>query len=572
MSKWVSLRDNWTLQDVQAGLNVIIAFLCAGAIFVLVRYCWLLAARRIASHRDVPAYSLLSLNTIGETLDVIWLLRYDLFSSRYKGLLLQVICVIILTIATLTSGFIARFSTRWGTVIKERNTNGTIAQRFTSNVLYAEVDTNTTLAALKTARFPPNQLLEYLPNPEVQWDYVADQWNSSWSMDCTYNRSTEIPNPRATGNCTDFGTEFPQVYDNYWDWTNPNTSTFYWQTTGWRNTREEWRDWLVFTHGVQYGEYDDANDGYNDLEMRTVTIYMEHIPWNTSLPTECNFGEGPIGRAFYTSCNCKLTRKVAGRSSGDLYYGANPDGSDLLSEVQAYMEHYGNRFRKESSRNRTVSVIEGEELAMFYQAYHITKDTIVSPFVFRKIDNFLRVPQVSIICLIICSIGWGFVIFGIFSYWTFVYRHWHRLDKTPQSKLDWMLSTIRTDTHDKSHDRQRLSLAMASGTNKHETLLMNRMDGDSRRSLKSTHSIVEPIPEIHQGEDGFDTPILGSNYNGPNPVSTWFPQQYERVNSNMPQQSVGRERANSQFASAQQQSPYMSQGGQYDTAYDPGRR
>lgn len=35
MVKWVSLDSSWTLQDVQAGLNVIIAFLCAGSVFVL---------------------------------------------------------------------------------------------------------------------------------------------------------------------------------------------------------------------------------------------------------------------------------------------------------------------------------------------------------------------------------------------------------------------------------------------------------------------------------------------------------------------------------------------------------
>lgn len=134
MTRWVSLKAGWKLQDVQAGLNVCIAFLCAGGIFVLVRYCWLLAARRVARQRDVPAYSLLSLNTIGETIDVIWLLRHDLFARRYHGLLVQVVCVIFLTGATLMSGFIARFSTRYGTTVRQIDVNGTIAQRNTQSI------------------------------------------------------------------------------------------------------------------------------------------------------------------------------------------------------------------------------------------------------------------------------------------------------------------------------------------------------------------------------------------------------------------------------------------------------
>lgn len=243
MLRWVSLDPSWTLQDVQAGLNVVIAFLCAGAIFVLVRYCWLLAARRVAQQRDVPAYSLLSLNTIGETIDVIWLLRRELFTARYKALLIQCIFVVILTVATLLSGFSARFSTRYGVVIQERNVNGTLAERATGNILYAEVDTNLSFTALQQAKFPQTKLLEYLPNLDTTWEYVEDQWNSSWSMECTYNRSTQIANPVSTGNCTDLSTEFPQVNDNYWDWTE--NATWYWQNTGWRSDYSKWRDWII---------------------------------------------------------------------------------------------------------------------------------------------------------------------------------------------------------------------------------------------------------------------------------------------------------------------------------------
>jgi len=213
MVYWISFPPSWKLPDVQAGLNVVITFLCAGCIFVLVRYCWQLAARRVAAQKDVPAYTLLSLNTIGEAVDIIWLLRKDLFATRYHGLLVQCLFVVLLTCATLSSGFIARVSTRYGNIVVQQLTNGTIAERSTGSLLYAEIDTNTTLFNLQRANFTTDQLLDYLPAQDSNWDYIPTQWNNSWAMDCTYAPVTEIAKVRATGNCSEnMWTEIPQSW------------------------------------------------------------------------------------------------------------------------------------------------------------------------------------------------------------------------------------------------------------------------------------------------------------------------------------------------------------------------
>lgn len=579
MVKWVSLDSSWTLQDVQAGLNVIIAFLCAGSIFVLVRYCWLLAARRVAHARDVPAYSLLSLNTVGETIDVIWLLRHDLFTQRYKGLLLQCIFVILVTVATLLSGFIARFSTRYGTTIRTESLNGTIAERSTGTLLYAEVDTNLTFTALQQANFPQNKLLEYVPNDGVKWNYVADQWsNSSWTMDCTYNRSTEIPNPVATGDCTDLRSEFPEVDDNYWDWTANDSYSWNWDNAGWRRPGSDvWNDWIIFTHGVRYLSYDDDLSTQSKMEMRTVTIYLKDAPYNSTLDdTNCNFAPGPIGSAFYTSCSCMLTRNTTGRSKDDLYYGAYPEGSSMDAEVSAYLAHYGNRFRKEASRAQNITVIEGDELAMFYQAFQITKDTITSAYVDRDVDAYVRVPQVSFVTLVVCSIAAFIVLTGLVNYWLFLWRHWRHLERTPQSKLDWMLQTLKRENEDDVDKRRRLSKAMASGAEPSEGVPLNRIVAGDRKSVLSTKSstFLATTPEPQQGDDSFDGPILGSNFTSA-PASTWFPQQqYTPVGQHVRQQSFGRSQSNYDYNPVQplDHSPYMWQGTHHvDTTYDPGR-
>lgn len=582
MTHWVSLKAGWTLQDVQAGLNVVIAFLCAGGIFVLVRYCWLIAARRVAHAKDVHAYQLLSLNTIGETIDVIWLLRYELFARRYHGLLVQVVSVMVLTVAALTSGFIARFSTRYGVVLKDIDANGTIAQRNTQSLPYAEVETNLTLFNLQRARFPQTQLLEYMPDQSKHWVYDPAQWNGSWTMDCQYNKSTPISDPVASNDCTNgLWTQIPWLNDNWSGWDN-NQSYYSYDYTGWRNNETVYRDFLIFTHGLKYTQADAQIQ--SGMRVQTVAVHLQGV--NATTPQGCSFGSGRFTAASYTSMSCKLTRNLTARSNNDLSdWGAAPDFFDVDTQAGAYTQHYANRFRQESSRDAKITIIEGEELAMFYQAYLITKDTSTAPFVLRTISTYVRVPQISLPCLVGCSAAAGIVLFGLFNYWLFLFRHWSRLDKTPQSKLDWMLHTLRKQNEDHTTSRpdmrKRLSSAMASGASTGEAVPLTyvTVDQNDRKSIRSTVSstfTAMPTPELQHRDDGFETSTLGANFSGRSPTATWFPQQYERVSPYVRPGSWSMGGRNRDYNPVQQQSPYMWQGmnvgtHHVDTAYDPGR-
>ncbi|KAK5955696.1 hypothetical protein OHC33_003337 [Knufia fluminis] len=583
MTRWISLKVGWKLQDVQAGLNVCIAFLCAGGIFVLVRYCWLLAARRVTQKREVAAYRLLSLNTIGESIDVIWLLRHELFTRRYHGLLLQVVCVMLLTVATLMSGFIARFSTRYGTVVRDVEVNGTIARRNYGNLPFAEVETNLTMFNLQRAQFPQTQIPEYIPDQSEYWEYSQAQWNSSWAMDCQYNRSTPIPDPVASDDCSNFlWTQTPFVMDNWSGWDFDKDDTYY-HSTWWSND-QVLADWLVFFHGVQYN--DGTDDFWTDLTVQTVAYYFQGS--NATVPDECDIGPGDIAAASYTSMTCRLRRSLGNRPTEDLAeWGAYPDAVDAKIQASAYLQHYANRFRRESSRKVNITIIEGEELAMFYQAYVITKDTSNAPSAHRTISVHVDVAQISLPCLIACTVAAGIVLFGLFNYWIFLFRNWSRLEKTPQSKLDWMLHTLRKESDDRPTSRpdirKRLSSTMASGAMTSEAVPLTKVATDQkgdRISIQSTPSSTfssMPTPELPYGDDGFETPILGANFSpGRAPTNTWFPQQYERVSPYARQNSWNAGSRNGDYNPVQQQSPYnwqsMGVGTHHiDTAYDRGK-
>lgn len=80
---WIYLPASWKLEDVQAALNVIISVLSGLGIFVFARLCWVRAAADIAQDQSIKLSSLTTLNTIGESFDVLQLLRCKILSSTY---------------------------------------------------------------------------------------------------------------------------------------------------------------------------------------------------------------------------------------------------------------------------------------------------------------------------------------------------------------------------------------------------------------------------------------------------------------------------------------------------------
>src|SRR6202000_3342115 len=87
---------------------------------------------------------------------------------------------------------------------------GKLAMRGLGDVEYANVDINMTIARLNAAGFPYDQLLDYLPDLNHNWTFVPDEWNSSWSMQCTQTPKTMLK-AYATNNCTSRWTNVPAL-------------------------------------------------------------------------------------------------------------------------------------------------------------------------------------------------------------------------------------------------------------------------------------------------------------------------------------------------------------------------
>lgn len=515
MLTWVTLPSSWNLQDVQAVLTVIIAAICAGSTFVVVRVFWMNAAYDVVcKSRRIPAHNLLSLNNIGEVTDVFWLLRFEMFSSRYARISIQSVFVILLSVTGLLSGLIARYSTQNEMLSIPRNISGILAERTLQSAI-AGFTVNETFNALKNAKFPPNQLLDFLPDSNSNWDYRSAQWtNSSWSMDCTFTELQEIPNVSVQDCSENISEEVPYLINVLRDWP-ADAQRFYWSGSGYEYNLTQWKDYVLFLHaswGLRYENnsiFDPGDCGCpaSEMSIRSFWFHFEDAPRSDSNDSSCVFTRGSVRKLSFTGASCVLSRVASAIPEDQLfnYPGAAPDVVDDQGVAARYNLQFGTDSIRESIQNVPLTVISGEELALFYQAQMIAKDTELSSrrTAFRTINAFTPVTQISLVCLVFCCIGAFLIILGAVCYYTFIIIHQEKLNRTPQSKLDWMLLLLRACVLDE--DRKVLlsaSYVQESG---------NGLLGTTTHPVNDKGGI-SPTAETEQfSEPQFTNPALPTN-------------------------------------------------------------
>ncbi|KAK5092997.1 hypothetical protein LTR70_000536 [Exophiala xenobiotica] len=486
MPYWVHCPAHWKLQDVQAYLNVVIAFVCAGSIFVLVRFRWQRAAGRVAKGDDVLARHLLSLNTVGEACDAILLLREQLLSRHFWDLLLQSLMILIFTIASLFSGIIARAFSNDGQVDIPQIILGHTSQSRISFLPDAEfMAISNTVDDLNRADFPLDQLLDFVPYRTVPWKYAADQWNSSWSMDCDYLPLTIADNVYATGNCSNGAiSELPWLNEL---WKKEKGGRYSYSRQGNRYNAAGGNDYLFFLHGTDITGKDQATQTATSARILTIAVHMQDIPWNSSTQ-DCSFGVGHVPLVGYTEMTCNLEMKPTVKT--DVVVRARPELYDNTRIASAYKAHYGAILANRSSKSDEYIVIPGTGLARFYQSYHAVKDTWHVPAdkdATQLTNVATTVAQVSVVCIAVCALAGTVILAGLVSYLVFLYRHRNHLDSMPQSKLDWMLWSMRNGGKDSAAmAKQRFVDAVLAGSDRSEHVALTHQSRPAVNRLSSS--------------------------------------------------------------------------------------
>lgn len=439
----ISLPASWRLEDVQAALNVIIAVESTLGIFVFIRTCWLSGARKAAHNKDVPLPSLLSLNTLGEALDVAFLLREQLFSVRNLFILVQCIVVLCLSSTAILSGVISRYSTSRGHIIIQQEVPGLLASRQHNGMGYANVEWNLTYSRLDRAGFPEDQLLDFLPSNEVEWVYRENEFNNSWSFNCRQTPQTFI-DLYVTDNCTGFVYEIPNINQviSFDEWTAGEESGWWRSFGGFYSSPTTEKDILLFIYAYRNGDYTERGDTYRSMNFSLASVHMHNLGRNQNDTEGCFFSEGPVESSSYTRIDCSLEQRD---QVEDPWTVAFPEVYTPESVPAAYRQYYQARFTQESTSDSPISVITPEELIRFYQTYTIVKDLQYRQPVTRTISVNQQVVLLSTAFLAIAVLVALLIILGILNYGIFAVYYRTSMATTPQSKLDWMLQSIEAE-------------------------------------------------------------------------------------------------------------------------------
>ena len=443
-SDWINLSRHWRLQDVQAALNVLITSLGALGVFACARFCWQSSVIQRDRQHNIPISSLLSINTFGEAVDVLWLLKARILHRRHIKILIQACLAIILSVAAVLSGPIARYSTNVARTVVALPVPGLIAYRREDSILNAPVIWNQTMFSVERAGFPYDQLLDYLPDPLIDWTYNPSEWNSTWAMQCNDTNQTSITLEDVGGNCSVTLYELPGLQkiislekysaDNVSDW--------------WGGEYDEsgrYSDILLCLGAAKVIDRDNVTGKAHQMTLDLAAIHMHNLSIQQDSDSSCFFGEGPVGSASYTKTECTLTRRAMDPS---LRYIAFPDTDTPWLVSRALAELYLAQFIQESIRGTNFTVITPNDLKRFYQIWVATKDTQEGYPVTRTISVHVPVVQLSTAFLVICLLVFLLIAVSLGSYILNYLRNRKTFEDVPQSKLEWMLRVVQAAEED----------------------------------------------------------------------------------------------------------------------------
>ncbi|KIW72897.1 hypothetical protein PV04_01058 [Phialophora macrospora] len=455
MVYWATLPRTWELEDVQAVLNVIITTLGGVTIYVFTRSCWLISGRLAAKGNAVPVTSLLSVNTPGEAIDALNLLRSHVL--RHWRILVQCIMVIALSLLTVLSGPIAKYSTQMTLVTIQTEVNGNLALGHNS-MADSQVVWNLTQESLDYAEFPTDQLLDYLPDTTTPWIYRPEEWNNTWSMACDATESTPV-DLTLTENCTSFESKFapslPQIFPQAYF-----GEEFFYNFGDYYVNNTYIQDLLVIMYGANYSDFEESTGTWRTISLSIGALHVHGIPKNDSDWTMCRFGEGEVERASYTRIDCRVKRDRG--TFGNAFFGAYPDTWETGIIPSSFVANFFPQFKQEAIEDMEISPLTPRRLQRFYQVYVISKDTQGKLPVRRPMSVNVVAVQLSTVFIAVVALLTLFNCLAGATYGLSLLYKREALASVPQSKLDWLLQSITSNNPLVRNGAYALPVAMTS--------------------------------------------------------------------------------------------------------------
>jgi energy-converting hydrogenase Eha subunit E len=196
----------------------------------------------------------------------------------------------------------------------------------------------------------------------------------------------------------------------------------------------------MFIVAPLYINYDNNTGITYAMNMSIASIHLHGVQKQTNTSSGCHFGTGIAEHASYTRAECSLNRP---QTVPDENHMAYPGSGDVNSIPTGYTEYFQARFTQESTSDSEITVITPDVLVRFYQAYLIAKDTLYHEPVARVLSVELPNVELSTIFLIICLLVTLLLAIGLTKYLLFMLKHRATMVVTPETKLDWMLQSLK---------------------------------------------------------------------------------------------------------------------------------
>lgn len=474
--KWITLSLTWNMGDVRAVLTFMVSLLCALGIWVFAYCRWKNRTRQISPTNSVELLSLLSINGFGDAIDALWIVPWSTRFVHHLPLVLHCAVVVVLSCGSVLAGPFARWSTRFGHVLTDTDIGGYMATTNHSGIGSALVLWNETIESLNAAGFPHDQLLDWLPDPSKDWRYEASQWNSTWSIDCSYIPRTSFE-AIATGNESGFLIdEIPALLDAF-----PDDVVDQWaslrRSATWRGYFQDGmnQDLLMF-YLVETNPSTNADDtvrvfkNNETLRINLVAYHIHNIP-DSAAGSGTDFGVGTAESAAYTAIDCHIKRA---REASDFHY-AYPWTNDTASFIDAISMFYEAGLAQQSIQRTEVYHPSPEDLVRFYQTYIVSKDTQFRHQATRTIKAMrqsieIAWPTVVLLGLYILTLTALICWIMLVNVLQFLLKHhaqgeikagqqpqpqhgiFPNISNVPRTKLDWLLQGIR-ESAGRDHDR-----------------------------------------------------------------------------------------------------------------------
>ena len=404
--------------------------------------------RHLKTKQNVSLLSILSISGLGEAADAVLVLdRIKGFIPRFHPILIQCMLVSILSVTAIMSGPIAKFSTRNGFVIRETNVPGVLATIDHTSQIGATVKWNQTVERLKRARFPSDQLLDFLPDNQVDWVYQPSQWNSSWSLSCVHTSLTQIdvavtgkPGTTVMDEVSGIKSAFPQDVVENW--------SSYRRDSSWRAFYEG--DYFVdvlLINSVSRSPSNSSKD-YTRMEANNGTIrmvltalHMHNVPQKTSSASKnADFGIGAVESAAYTMADCTISPNPRFPPPQESYT-AYPWTNDTLRISAAMIGFYGAIFVEESIAGVNIFHPSSQDLVRLLQVYMVSKDTQYRHKAVRQMSVKIQSAEISVIAVTLLIVYCLAMVLGLL--WAFFVVPYPVGMHVPRTKVEWMMHAMK---------------------------------------------------------------------------------------------------------------------------------